>query len=365
MQVYIGEVSPPALRGLFSSFPQLFGTAGIFIVYSVGAIPGFSYQYISLVAVAITAVFVVLVAPPWFPMTPYYVLMKDKEDKSGQAQKILEWLRGPKVTVTEEKEEISRVMESSAKKLTCRNLLMKQNSLTSFFLMLFVATFQQLSGVNALIFFAGNIFKNSGFDPNTAQLIASLALGLVSVIATAISVVLVDLFGRKFLLIASGLTMCVCCFGMGAQFYLTRDCSSSVNNSTSFFDGRSCSNSYKPLCDELKPMLITLVIIYKIGFAIGWGVIPSVLTSELFPLRSRGFLAGIFTMFVWGSAALISGTYNGFADLVKPYGAWWTYGICNMISSIIVAVFLPETKGKKLKDIEQQLQYRYKVCVWR
>ena len=94
VQLYIGEISPPGLRGIFGSLPQLGITFGVLLVYLLGAIPGFSYQYISLVAVAITAVFVLLVAPPWVPMTPRYLIMKGRWE---EALKELKWLRGPNV----------------------------------------------------------------------------------------------------------------------------------------------------------------------------------------------------------------------------------------------------------------------------
>jgi len=245
------------------------------------------------------------------------------------------------------------------------SLLSKQDSIISLLLMLFIMAFQQLSGINAIVFFAGETITAAGFDPNTAQLITSFAVGLVSAAATATSVVLVDLFGRKILLIASGLTMCVSSFGLGAHFYLTRDCSSNVNITTSILSvagSRLLGSNNLSNCDELKPLVIIVIIGYIIGFAIGWGPIPFILISELFPLQTRGFLAGVVSVVNWGCAALVSGAYNEFAILVNPYGAWWTFGIINMISSLYVTVFLPETKGKKLEDIEEQLQHRYSVC---
>ena len=72
MQVYIGEVSTPVLRGLLGTLPFVQISVGVLLVYLLGAIPGFSYQYISLVAVAITAVFVLLAAPPYDPSISHH-----------------------------------------------------------------------------------------------------------------------------------------------------------------------------------------------------------------------------------------------------------------------------------------------------
>ena len=357
LQVYIGEISPPGLRGIFGSLPQLALTVGFLIVYLLGAIPGFSYQYISLVAVAITAVFVLLVAPPWVPMTPRYLIMKGRWE---EALRELKWLRGPNVNFIEEAEDIKQVVAGTVK-LTLRELwseLMKQKSIISFFLMIFVMAFQLLSGIDALFFFAGDIFKSAGFD--NAQFIASITIAVVSTAMTILSVFFVDLFGRKVLLFISGSLMTVCCFGLGTYFFLSINCVA-MNSTTGLTQATapSCNN------DHLQSMVIAFIVLYTLGFAVGWGTIPFILISELLPLRIRGFLAGIAALVNWGCSALVTGSYNWYAELVQPYGVWWTFGIISLISTVFIAVFLPETKGKKLEDIENMLQNRYRLCLWK
>ena len=340
MQVYIGEVSTPVLRGLFGTLPMVSVSVGVLLVYLLGAIPGFSYQYISLVALAITAVFVLLVAPPWVPMTPRYLIMKGRWE---EALRELKWLRGPNVKISEEAEDTKQVVVGT-RRLTWRELfseLTKRKSIISLTLTIFAVAAQQLSGVDALIFFAGDLFNNVGFA--NPQLFASITIGVVSLLTTLASLVLVDLFGRKVLLISSGLTMAVSTFGLGAAFYITQHISGS----------------------DMKPLFIASAILFSVGFSVGWGSIPFILMSELLPLQTRGVLAGMVAIVNWGCGALVSGAYNWFAGLVQPYGAWWAFGILNLLSSVCVAVFLPETKGKKLEYIEDMLQNRYRLCVWR
>ena len=246
VQVYIGEVSTPVLRGLFGTLPMVSLSVGVLIVYLLGAIPGFSYQYISLIAVAITAVFVLLVAPPWVPMTPRYLIMKGRWE---EALRELKWLRGPNVQINEEAKDTKRVVVGT-KRLTWRELvsvLTKRKSIISFTLTIFAVAAQQLSGVDALVFFAGDLFSNIGFA--NPQLFASITIGVVSLLTTIASLVLVDLFGRKVLLICSGMTMAVSTFGLGTAFYITHQ---TQNN-------------------EMKPLFIVAAIIFSIGFAIGLG----------------------------------------------------------------------------------------------
>ena len=273
VQLYIGEISPPGLRGIFGSLPQLGITFGVLLVYLLGAIPGFSYQYISLVAVAITAVFVLLVAPPWVPMTPRYLIMKGRWE---EALKELKWLRGPNVHINEEAEDIKQVV-AGTERLTLRELcfeLTKRKSIVSFFLMIFVMGFQQLSGINALVFFAGDIFKSAGFD--NAQFIASITIGVVSTAMTILSVFFVDLFGRKVLLFVSGSLMVVCSFGLGTYFFLTINCAAVNTTSASLLQtavASPCSNG------QLQSMVIAFIVLYTLGFAIGWGSVPFILLS--------------------------------------------------------------------------------------
>ena len=338
--MYISEVSTPALRGLFGTFTMVSVSVGVLLVYFVGAIPGFSYEYIALVAVAITAVFVLLLAPPWIPMTPRYLLMKGRWE---EALKELKWLRGPHVSVTEELEETKQVIVS-VKRLSLKELrteLTKRKSIVAFVLTFVAVAAQQLSGVDALLFFAGNLFSDVGFT--NPQLVASISIAIVATLTVLISLVLIDLLGRKILLIGSGLTVALSCFGLGTLFFIAQS-----SGSTSV----------------VKVLLILSAMLFSVGFNIGWASIPFILMSELIPLQTRGLLAGMVAVTDWGFGALVSGTYNWFAGLVHSYGAWWTFGIINLLSCLFVALFMPETKGKRLEDIEEQLQTSYRMCMW-
>ena len=345
------------MRGLFGSFPQLAITFGFFLVYVLGAIPGFSYEYISLVAAAITTVFVVLlVVTPLVPMTPRFLIMKGRWE---EALSTLRWLRGPNVNVDEEAEEIRRVL-ATTERLTgfgfCSELK-KQKSIISIILMVFMMAFQQFSGIHVLAIFAGEIFKDAGFQ--NPQFIATMS-NVGSTIVTILSIFFVDLFGRKVLLFISGLEMIVGSFGLGTYFFFVR-CATNTDNAT-FLQATAASpcNSH-----SFQWMIITFFVIHTVGFSIGWGTIPFILSSELFPLQIRGSLAGVATAVNWACSAIVYTAYAPFANLVYPYSVWWGFGIANLISTVCVAVFLPETKGVKLEEIEHFLQRRYRLCQWK
>ena len=204
--------------------PSLALASGVLVVYLLGAIPGFSYQYISLVAVAITAVFMLLVAPPWVPMTPRYLVMKGRWE---EALRELEWLRGPNIKIIKEAEDTKRVV-AGTEQLTLRELcseVMKRKSIISLTLMVLVMAFQLFTGIDVLITFAGSILKNAGYANPWPHIIASFSIASVLLIVTIISMFIIDVFGRKILLIVSGVIVVISCFAFSTYFFLTRDCS--------------------------------------------------------------------------------------------------------------------------------------------
>ena len=75
--------------------------------------------------------------------------------------------------------------------------------------------------------------------------------------------------------------------------------------------------------------------------------------------------AGIVAFVYWGTSGLTTGFYYAYSELVHPYGTWITFGVLNLLAIGFVAVFIPETKGKKLEDIEEELQNKYRLCVWK
>ena len=298
---------------------------------------------------------VLLVATPWVPMTPRYLIMKGRGE---EALNNLRWLRGPHVHVNEEAEEIQQVV-ASTERITCRELcheLTKQKSIISIILMVFVMAFQQFSGIHVLAIFAGDIFKDAGFI--NPQFIATMS-NVASTIMTILSIFFVDLLGRKVLLLLSGSAMIVGSFGLGTYFFTACSAANTIN--TTFLQATAAS----PCNNNFQWMIITFFVVHTVGFSIGWGTIPFIIQSELFPLRIRGSIAGVATAVNWACSALVSSTYAPFAQLVHPYSAWWMFGILNLISTVCVAVFLPETKGEKLEEIEHLLQNRYRLCLWK
>ena len=97
-------------------------------------------------------------------------------------------------------------------------------------------------------------------------------------------------------------------------------------------------------------MAVTSVIIYDVALSVGWGSVPWVILSELIPLQVRGLAGGIAILVNWGTSAV--GVYLDYAAAVELWFVWWSFAVLNALGIVFVAVFIRETKGKTLEDIE-------------
>ena len=345
LQVYCGEISSAKLRGVYGSFTQLALAAGILVVYGLGSIQSLQYSDIALAAVGIVAVFEVMMV--WCHETPRWLLSKDQRTK---AFAVLEWLRGPKVNVEPEISEMEAAM--TEKQLTVVQVLrefLKKSVFIPLLLILVVMFFQQIGGLNAVSAYGATLFKSAGVS-NPRQT-ALYSIGVSALLATIISVFIVDLVGRKPLLLISGTGMLVGTVMLGTHFYLTRPslCANQTTLTLQDSDSTSCNT-------HLAPLAITSLLLFNIAFSLGWGPVPWVLMPELLPQRVRGVASGIATFINWGTAAIVTGFYLEYADAVQAWFAWWSFSVMNLLGVLFVLFFITETKGKSLEDIQRRYE---------
>ena len=301
---------------------------GLLVVYCVGAIPGLMFYHTAFIASGMTVLALLFVV--WIPETPRYLVIKRKTE---EALKTLKFIHGPKIDPREELVEIEGAI-SKQQKLSYKEFFeecSKKNVYLPFILMFFIMLF---SGLNVIIFYSAPILQDAGFGKDS-RFIALLTVGLTSLLATIANTLIVDLFGRKLLLMTSATIMALSSFGIGLVLRFP----------------------------SLHPIAILSVIGFQVGFCIGFGTISWILIPEMIPLRVRGYLGGILVSVNRASATIISGFYFVYADSIGKDVAWWTFAVVYVISLAFVAFFLPETKGKKLETMEKEwLNSNYKLC---
>ena len=216
----------------------------------------------------------------------------------------------------------------------------KPSLLRPFLISMSLHFFQQTTGINAVMFYCATIFQTAGFKDNSTMV--SILIGLIQFFAAAVSVIMIDQGGRRFLLIIGGAGMCVSCFSMGAYYYVT------IN----------AKGAYEGL--DISFVAVTSVAVYIVGFAMAWGPCTWLIMSEIFPVKARGTASGIATLFNWLCSFIITKTFNTLIDAFTAAGTFWLYGSLAFLAVLFVYVFVPETKGKSLEEIQQYFESKGK-----
>ena len=340
--MYITEISPTSLRGLYGAANQLCVTIGLFMAEMIGTY--IEYYWLAMIPLGITCIFAVFTLS--LKETPRWLIT---HGKSLEAGRVLLWLRGSKYDVTNEQKDIEDQVNSE-QKLTFSETLREFKTKPVYhplILTLFLMFFQQFCGINAIIFNAEDTFKGvaSSIDPG---LLSSLAVGLTQVLATFVGVILTDVLGRRILLISGAVIMSASISVAGGYEYIHHE-QNLHHNHTVLDHNHNEDHKYAA-------MGITGIVCYIIGFSIGWGALPWLLTSEIIPLRVRGAGVGIATFVNWSLVAVVTGGYKYYQDGVHPWFAFWSFGIVCLCAAIFTAIFIPETKNKSLEDIEKSFE---------
>ena len=146
---------------------------------------------------------------------------------------------------------------------------------------------------------------------------------------------------------------------LGTYFYVTRCSDTQSSHNISIASNISGDNilATKSMCDSgLATLSIASIILFSTSYAIGWGPVIFVLVGEMVPLQVRGIGSGIATLVNWTTASLVVGFYIYYTEKVGTHFAWWTFSFFNLAAVIFVLVFVPETKGKSLEEIQKLYQ---------
>lgn len=320
--MYVAEVARPEHRGILGAGFQLFVTIGILGVYTLG-IP-LNWNWLAVVCLSVSTVNALLLL--YIPDTPRWYI---SQNERGLAFESLAWLLGSNENLDDEYNEIERNLTSqSTEEIKIRDFAepgIYRPMLISFGLMFF----QQMSGINAVVFYSSSIFSNAGFSSN--PLIPTIIIGAVLVGANFLSCLLMDRAGRRVLLLLSGIFMTLSVTVLGVYYYLA--------------DVRKFEN--------LSWLSLISVLVFVVSFSFGWGPIPWLVTSEIVPAKARGIIFGLATSISWALAFLITKEFQHMVDSMHSYGAFWFFGAFCLAGFVFVALFMPETKGRSLEEIQE------------
>ena len=331
--MYISEIAPAGLRGRLAGSFQLNIVAGIFIAYLTNfAFSGMGadgWRWMLGVMTVPAVLFAILVLR--IPESPRWLILNNNEEA---ARPVLARLGEQNVEAA-----ISAIRTSVREHegASARESLFKMRYIKPILFAVLLAMFNQLSGINAILYYAPRIFQMAGFDQGDAYL-QPVYIGAANLLFTLIAMTVIDRFGRKKLLIIGSLGM-ILFLGLTALFFKSVDVGGAVH--------AAGSNKF--------------VLLYLIGFiaffAFSQGAVIWVFISEIFPnsVRSQGGSLGSFTH--WVMAAIISMTFPVIVEGSKNggYHSFLFYSGMMVLHLVFVWRFLPETKGRTLEEIQREL----------
>ncbi|XP_034783455.1 solute carrier family 2, facilitated glucose transporter member 8-like [Acipenser ruthenus] len=341
--LYISETAHTRVRGTLGSCVQLMVVTGIMGAYIAGLV--LDWRWLAVVCSLPPALMLVLMC--FMPETPRYLLTQNRRAEACVA---LRFLRGPEV---DHEWECRQIEDSSAERGSRLQLqdLQKPEIYKPFIIGVLLMFLQQMTGINAIMFYAQTIFEEANFKNSS---VATVIVAAVQVSLTAVAALIMDRAGRKVLLIISGVTMAISTGVFGVYFKLTAaDPSNSSIHSLYLFTTPSPGGSTE---GALAWLALGSMGMFIAGFALGWGPIPWLVMSEIFPAKSRGFASGACVLTNWGSAFIITKEFHDLLNLLANSGTFWLFsGFC-VLNVLFTAFFVPETKGKSLEQIEEHFR---------
>jgi len=331
--LYGAELAPRTLRGRIVSGYQFAITIGIFLAYLVNNwLSGGGSWRLMLGSSAVPGLLLLVVALI-APESPRWLM---KMGRRPQAR-VQEAKLRPTGDVDASLDLIEKALKEEPQKAAWGEVFHKQWR-RPLMIGIGLAVFQQITGINAIIYYANQIFASAGFPSASQATLTTWAIGGVNVAATVIALVFVDRLGRRLLLLAGLIGMGVSLAVLGVAFRFIVPALAGAPAAAPSIAG-----------------IVTLcgLVAFIVSFAASMGPITWTVITEIFPGEIRGRAVSICTAFNWLSAYLVS---QCFLSMVEAFGSSLTFALfavfC-LIGWIWIFFQVPETKGRSLEQIQQ------------
>lgn len=333
--MYIAEIAPAPIRGRLVSVNQLAVVIGILMAQFVNwliAEPiiagediltswngqmGWRWMFWAGGIPAVIFFFMIFVLPE----SPKWLATKLLYEKS---ENILTRIGGTKYAI----EEINKLKEmASASQIKTNFRLLFKGKMSKILLIgVVIAAFQQWCGINVIFNYAQEVFAAAGYGVSDI-LFNIIITGLTNVIFTVVGMYTVDKLGRRTLLLFGAIGLTTIYTILGTCYYF-----------------------------EISGIAVLIMVILAIAcYAMTLAPITWVIISEIYPTRIRGMAMAVSTFSLWVACFILTYTFPILNNTFGAYGTFWLYGIICLLGFFFVKTFLPETKGKSLEEIEEEL----------
>jgi MFS transporter, SP family, galactose:H+ symporter len=333
--LYAAEMAPARLRGRYISSYQLGITFGIFIAYLVAQLLEAADWRLMLGLSGIVGVALVVAIVP-LPDTPRWFVKRGRHDDAVKALEKVDVTGDPEATLAGLEQDVQDDKQANW------GVVFSKAWRTPLLIGIGLAVFQQITGINAIIYYANEIFAAAGFHTFAEQTTATTwAIGFVNVLATLIAVRYVDRLGRKPLLLWGLVGMGISLTVVGFAFLEINSSAKSTGTTTAG--------------------IITMIalITYIASFAFSLGPVVWTMINEIYPRQVRGRMVSVATAFNWFAAFVVAQT---FLELTKGIGEsatfWMFAGFC-LLAFLWIWRYVPETKNKSLEEIQAMFSDRF------
>ena len=334
--LYLAETAPKEIRGKMGTMFQLMITVGIFVIALANYIIS---EIIKNAELSLTIMFVfllvfsllMLVSCLFLPKSPRWLLSRGQTDEARNVlSKIWHTKKAIKREIKEFKITSNKTINEPLYKLICDKFFLKV-----LFLGVVIQMFQQLVGINFIIYYAPTTLGYAGLTGAFSLLI----LYFINMVFTFPAIKLTDKWGRKKLLYMGSIVMMVSMLSSALAFYMLNKLLGIESSETIFF----------------RYLLLASFSIYIMAFAVSWGPVAWIICSEIFPFRSKEVGMTITTMVNWTFVGVVSFTSLSVMKLFGNFASPLMFaGFC-FLSIIFLKFFVPETKGISLEEIENNL----------
>lgn len=322
--LYIAEISPAYYRGRMVAITQFNVVFGILLAYLSNYIIGEmhlgvnEWRWMFGVMAAPSALFLILIF--FTPQSPRWLVARGRLE---EASTVLQRCGSDTGSVQDEIREIQQSMDLGHHSL--REPFYCRRYIKPIMLAVAMAAFNQLSGINAVLYYTPSIFKKAGAGVESA-LLQSVIIGFTMLVFTMLALLIIDHFGRRKLMLLGSIGYIIGLVGAAYAFY----------------------------AKVQGPLLLISLIVFIAAHGFGQGAVIWVFISEIFPnrVRARGQALGSFTH--WTMNAAISWTF----PMIAAAAGWMAFGfyaLCMVGQLIWVLTIMPETKGTSLERIQENL----------
>lgn len=327
--LYLAEVAPTEIRGAVASLNQLMIVSGILVAYIANSALAGAEAWRWMIALAVIPSLLLFLGMLFMPETPRWLVSKDRDE---EAREVLRRTRD-ETAVEAEMSDIKRVEGQQEGGL---GELLAPWVRPALLVGMGLAIFQQIIGINTIIYYAPTTLTNVGFG-NSAAILANAGIGVINVTMTLVAIRFIDRVGRKPLLLLGAVGMALSLAILGLTSLLLPEPSG---------------------VGLVGIITLACLALFIAAFAVSWGPIVWVMLGEIFPLKVRGSAMAVATVLLWGANFVVS---LSFPVLLEALGIGWLflgYSLIGLAALFFVRYFVTETKGRSLEKIESDLRER-------